>query len=438
MNFLFEYGEWATVDRPSDLKKLLKDTWDRQLATFSELKVADSDEENSYQPFIQFDGNKIRAKNFVGFIQNGEELIEIYPKVFRKDNCDNKALMLRHVFFWFSYCRKWRFPFNQANLDDDNIDRFPELIIHLIAKQIFDTVSTQPLMQYQMLEETMATPRGSINFGRYIKNGFSRGYFHQVDCDYEPFLFDNKVNRIIKYCARILLAQSRLNENIHLLQDSLYILDEVDDITCSAEDINQIALNSFYQDYSLLMDSCKLVINQHIYSNNNYDLSQWCLLFPMEYIFEDFIAGFLEHHFSDKWIVHYQKSDQYLSNDPRVFNMQQDIFLISKEDENRKIIIDTKYKIRDDYFKNDPKKGIQQSDMYQMVSYACKRGCTEVFLFYPNISEFVNESDTFNIKTGFDISDVIKVTAIEVPFWSIENLKFLEVKLIDQLTNTIK
>jgi 5-methylcytosine-specific restriction enzyme subunit McrC len=31
----------------------------------------------------------------------------------------------------------------------------------------------------------------------------------------------------------------------------------------------------------------------------------------MEYIFEDFVAGFLEQHFSKDWHVKYQKSDEY-------------------------------------------------------------------------------------------------------------------------------
>ena len=47
----------------------------------------------------------------------------------------------------------------------------------------------------------------------------------------------------------------------------------------------------------------------------------------MEYIFEDFLAGFLENKFSKDWKIEYQKSDEYLSNIPRVFNMQHDMCL---------------------------------------------------------------------------------------------------------------
>jgi 5-methylcytosine-specific restriction enzyme subunit McrC len=281
--------------------------------------------------FLQFDGNSIRAKNYVGFIQNGAEIIEIYPKVFKSNDTaiGSKELMLKHIFYWFRYCRKWRFPFSQASLDTSETTEFPELIINLIANQFLEAVANQPLTMYQELEEAMQTPRGSINFKRYITNSISYGNYQSIECDYEPFLFDNKVNRAIKYCSRLLLNQTRFYENQKILQDVIFILDEVDDLPCSVHDIEKISINSFFEEYKLVLDSCKLILNQQLYSNNTYDLSQWCLLFPMEYIFEDFLAGFLETWFSKDWKVHYQKSDMYLaetSEGNNVFNMQHDIF----------------------------------------------------------------------------------------------------------------
>src|SRR5690606_12986656 len=246
--------------------------------------------DKKYQPFLQFDGNRIRAKNYVGFVQNGAEVIEIYPKVFKSNASaiQSKELMLKHIFYWFRYCRKWRFPFSQASLDTLETTEFPELIINLIAKQFLDAVSNQPFTMYQELEEAMQTPRGSINFKRYISNSISYGNYHSIECDYEPFLFDNKVNRAIKYCSRLLLNQTKFSENQRILQDVIFILDEVDDLPCSVLDIERISINSFFEEYEMILDSCKLILNQQLYSNNTYDLSQWCLLFPMEYIFEDF------------------------------------------------------------------------------------------------------------------------------------------------------
>jgi len=312
---LYEYGKWESIKNKEDLRKFLQGIWQNRLFIDKESEINEDESDSRYQPFLQFDGNQIKANNFVGFIQHGKDLIEIYPKVFKYEanNGDNKQLMLNHIFYWFRYCRKWRFPFSQVSLDIIDIDEFPELIINLIAKQFLEIIAKQPLTMYQEVEEAMQTPKGSINFKRYISNSISYGNYHNIECDYEPFLFDNKVNRVIKYCSRLLLDQTKFHENQRMLQEVIFILDEVDDLPCTVHDIEKIVINPLFEDYFILMDSCKLILNQQLYSSNIYDLSQWCLLFPMEYIFEDFLAGFMETWFSKKWHVHYQKSEKYLA-----------------------------------------------------------------------------------------------------------------------------
>ena len=442
MALLFEYGKWESTKNKSALNQMLKDIWKQRLFVTTDSELTEDKIDNHYQPFLQFDDNQIRANNFVGFIQNGDEIIEIYPKVFREHfqnpSESEKALMLRHIFYWFSYCRKWNFPFNQASLDTFDIEDFPELIINLIANQFLETISKQPLIMYQQLEEALVTPRGSINFKRYVSNSLSHGNYQDIECDYEPFLFDNKVNRVIKYCTRLLMKQTKFSESLRMLQEVVFILDEVEDLHCTIYDIDKISLNTFFKDYLTLLHSCKLILSKQLYSSNPYDLSQWCLLFPMEYIFEDFLAGFLENKFSNDWNVEYQKSDEYLSNIPKVFNMQHDIFLTSRHGEKRKIIVDTKYKLRQDNFKTDPKKGVSQSDLYQMVSYAFKRGCTDIMLVYPNISENLNAPDKFEIISGFSGADKIIIRAIEIPFSSLTDFLGLDAKLFDIIQRNLK
>ncbi len=384
---------------------------------------------------MKFDGNKIRVNNYAGFIQTGEDLIEIFPKVFRNvpDIQSKRSLMLRHIFYWFGYCRKWRFPFARTSLDTIDIDSFPELIINLIANQFLEAVSGNPLTMYQPIEEALVTPRGSINFDRYTSQSLSRGNFHKLECDYEPFLFDNKVNRIIKYCTRLLLSQTRFTENQRILQEITFILSDVEDGAFTSADLESLSINPFFGEYVSVIDSCRTVLNQQLYSSTAYDLSQWCLLFPMEYIFEDFIAGFLETHLSSEWKVEYQKSDRYVSDDPKAFQMRHDIFLTAREGSNRRIIVDPKYKMRPTDYKKDTKKGIAQADLYQMFVYAVKRDCTEVILLYPNLSEKRPSTDKFVIKSEFAGNKEIIITAMEFPFWSCDGFNQLESRQTDFL-----
>lgn len=438
MSVLFEFHNTVEVGEPNALKDYLHRVWNEHYAKLIN-EETDYEKENNklYQPFLSFDGNNIRARNYVGFIQFNNNHIEIYPKVFKEQPANSKQI-LQHLFFWFDYCRKWKFPFTKSKLDTlENID-MPELIIYLMASKMLEIVSEQPIALYEQVEESLYTPRGRINFSRYLSSGFVRGNQHIIECDYEPFVFDNRLNRVIKYTSRLLLNKTKFTENQNILQELIVILDEVNDQPCSYYDLESVVLSPLFEAYLNVVDICKIVLQNLMYSNQQYDLSQWSLLFPMEYVFEDFIAGFLENKFSSKWKVEYQKSNMNLSSHPEAFNMQHDIFLTSRNDKTKSIIIDTKYKLRDGNFKDDKKRNIAQQDMYQMVSYALRRGCNNVLILYPNIGESINKADTFIIKSGFPGQDEISITAAEVPFWSLGNIKELPEKLYIHLSEILK
>jgi 5-methylcytosine-specific restriction enzyme subunit McrC len=160
----------------------------------------------------------------------------------------------------------------------------------------------------------------------------------------------------------------------------------------------------------------------------------------MEYVFEDFFAGYISDNFQNDWKVEYQKSEKYLATNEqgkKVFKLQHDIFLTSRVRPDLKIIVDTKYKIRDINFKNDLKRGIVQADLYQMVSYAVKRGCSDILLVYPNLSDKINTPDKFEIISGFPGNAIIHVTAMEIPFWSLANFHSLRTELYKEILATL-
>src|SRR5690606_32667184 len=305
------------------LEEYLAAVWQLEDHQDAELEQAGS------QRFLQFDGNTARARNFIGFIQTEHESIEIYPKVFRHTTVD-KTRMLQHLFYWFDYCRKWKFPVSDVQLSNLQDVDLPELILNLIANQLHGVVSTNPISLYQDVEEAMLIPKGTLNFGRYLSHSMATGNFHILECDYQPLEYDNRLNRTVKYVARLLLAKSRFAETRQKLEEIIFILDEVEDQVCHSSFLDHIPINPFYQEYQTTIDLCRMVLDRHIYNHHQEDSKHWSLLLPMEYIFEDFIAGFLQRHFSDLWKVKYQKSDMYLT-DEQVFQMQYDIFLESRE-----------------------------------------------------------------------------------------------------------
>lgn len=416
MQTLFEYGNSIPLTDRKGLEMYLHSLWGEYRALWPYKSFNPQPSNNlPYQPFLSFDGDSAKANNFVGFIHYENMGIEIYPKVFQNLKVLNRDLMHRHLFYWFSYCRKIKFPFNQSFLDNFEIDQFPELIIYLIARQINEAVNQQPYSSYEEVQEVLATPRGRINFNRYT-NRLSYGGYHLIDCDHQPFVFDNILNRVIKYCTRLLLTKTRLPETQRILNETIFLLDEVEDQVCSVQQLNNIRITALFQTYEEVIHSCRMILENQIYSHAEYEMKNWSLLFPMEYVFEDFIAGFIKDHFDKEFIVEPQKSELYLHEDPKIFNIQHDILLTSRATGER-IIVDTKYKPRWGNVSKDPKKGVSQEDLYQMISYAYKRGTDKVLMIYPNSSDVLTDDYTFKINS-FGGDRTISVKVVDVPFWS--------------------
>jgi 5-methylcytosine-specific restriction enzyme subunit McrC len=235
--------------------------------------------------------------------------------------------------------------------------------------------------------------------------------------------------------ARLLLSKSRFAETCQKLEDIIFILDEVEDQVCNTSFLDHIPISPFYQEYQTTIGLCRMVLEQHVYNHHYEHSKHWSLLLPMEYVFEDFIAGFLEKHFSADWEVKYQKSDLYLT-DEKVFQMQHDIFLVYKKDRSIRIIVDTKYKLRGN-FKEDKKKGIAQNDLYQMTSYTFRRGCSNVLLLYPNQSDEIEQDDRFHISSGLYYNHKIAVVAAEIPFWSRKGHQNIEGLLLRTLRSLL-
>jgi 5-methylcytosine-specific restriction enzyme subunit McrC len=436
MHTLFEYSNLTPLIDRKGLEEYLHFLWqDYKNVWIDENQETNNIDNKKYQPFLSFDGEKGKANNFVGFINCNDDSLEIYPKVFKNMQNQNKDLMHRHLFFWFSYCKKIKFPFNQSFLDNFEIDRFPELIIYLIGKQINDTVSTKPFSSYEEVEEALITPRGRINFNRYT-NSLSYGRNQFVDCDYEPFVFDNKINRIIKHCIRLLLTQTGIPETQRILNEIIHLLDEVEDQPCAINQLNQIKVPTLFAEYVDVMQCCRMILENQIYSHAEYEMKNWSLLFPMEYVFEDFISGFLKEHFSSDFEIESQKSELYLHQDPKTFNLQHDILLTNKKTKE-KIILDTKYKPRWDLTESDTKKGVSQSDMYQMIRYAYRRGTDKVILIYPNTSEKLAEDYIFKVQKANE-SEEIRIKIVDVPFWSSYDQNKVESNLLIKLDNVLR
>lgn len=416
---LFEWHSTSIAgfeNKIPDFVKYLAGVWqsrNRYVDAPEEITEEEQQEEKIHQQrFFDFtiDG-KISARNYVGVVQYDGIKIEVYPKIFAKDDTGNSRQWQMNLLYWLSYCRKIKFPFSQADVKKMRFDDFLEVLIYVFANYTTEILATQPFQAYQRVEEETTFLKGSLVFEEYTRNNLITGKWQHFYCAHEPFVFDNQFNRIVRYVAKRLMVLSEDERNKEKLHELLFMLHDVSDVNCTAIDCEKVKLNPLYNDHGFILELCKLYLSNQVIDMSDEDSNNFCFLIPMEYIFEEFVFGFI----ADKWPSLPIKSQSWdflaLNHGKDVFQIRNDIYITNQ------LIIDTKYKIREEA---GLKEGVSQSDMYQMVSYAIKRNCNDVLLLYPMTKGAINNSACFVVPSPMLSQPInIYVRNIDITFENI-------------------
>lgn len=395
MTNLFEYQNNALFpeDLIEDLEMFLDAIWSKREK--SNYYFSDEDNRVEQQRFIQFlhKNKTIKSNKYVGVIHFEGETINLLPKIFYKgENAskqDIKAIN-KHVLWWLSYCRKLKFPNYLSALNSEKADFF-EILIYLFSKYTRELLNSSIYQKYTQINEELNFVKGRIDFNSYIKNNLSRGRNHKISCEFDAFEMDNEFNRCIKYVSKLLISITKDNQTRRFLSDILFILDEVEDVNVASDKMKRMTFNPMFSDFETIRDYCVLFLDNSVSFNYKNSLKLFAFLLPMEYVFEDFIFGFMDKEI-DEIKAQSQVGTKHLDEEKN-FKLKPDLHLTLGD---RSIIADTKYKIV--YSDNtDPKKGISQNDLYQMLTYAVRFKANEIILYYPNTIEIEtpNNSELF-------------------------------------------
>ena len=411
---LFEYKnrEKYTGDIDS-LEEFLDSIWqNREKNSFY------SDTENDVyevQHFLQIfhKSEEIKSNKYLGVIRFNNEEINLLPKIFydpEKEYKENDiAVINNHILWWLSYCRKIKFPNYKGSLGETK-NNFFEILIYMFSKYTRELLSNSIYQQYEEINQELEYIKGQIDFNKYINENLKIGNWHRINCNYDSFEFDNSFNRIIKYVTNMLYNVTKNNENKKYLREILFILDEVTDVQVCADDCRKISFSTMFDEYETVRDYCYLFLNNSISVNYKNDLKLFAFLIPSDYLFEDFIFGFIDKEVENVKAIS-QSTSSYLDKDKN-YLLIPDLIL---QTEKKKIIADTKYKIS--FSDNtDPVKSLNQNDLYQMTVYAVRFNIDEVVIFYPGTIMSDNlKSGELIIKDSLAGGKDIKIRFYQIP-----------------------
>lgn len=423
---------WQEDSALEQLEKFLQDNWEQRSIFYSDGQVT------SRQQFIDFDKKDgIKLQNYIGTIIFKGEQLNIFPKVFKEDeddfNTSNLELedLINNLVIWLGYCDKLNFPFVSMKGELVGTDNLLELFITIYVHYVKQAIDRQSYFQYEEVTETGSFVKGKIDFMDYATKKYPMGMHHKLDYTYSSFIYDNTLNRIIKFTCLMLVGLTNQLANKNILRDILMKLGEVSTVNCLPYDCDSVHLSTLHKNYRIILNMSKMFLFNKVSSYNVGMAESFCFLFPAEVLFEGFIGGFVEEMFKNKAKITTQASDQYLADlvvDGEVigsaFQLREDILI---EYEDAVFIIDTKYKEIDKFekVKENKKLKVSDSDMKQMAVYAAKRGAKKLFLLYPLHRE--DEPETLEIRydihlDGYGINQCLPLEILKVPFVFRDNI----------------
>lgn len=408
----------AHKDKLNNFVNYLSSVWqnrNRYIESPEENSEEEQQEEKiQRQRFFNFtiDG-KIAARNYVGVVQYEDIRMEVYPKIFAGDHTEPTKLWQQNLLYWLSYCSKIRFPFSLADISSSAFNDFLELLIYIFANYTEEIISNQPFQTYQTVEEETTFLKGRLSFDNYTKHNLITGKWQHFYCMHEPFVYDNLFNRIVKYITKRLATISRHQPNIEKLNSLLFLLHDVSDIPCTAKDCDKVKLNPLFEDHKHILALCKLYLSNQVIDTNDESSRNFCFLVPMEYVFEGFIFGFLTTHWPSLNIRGQSTGYLALNQNKEVFQIKNDLYIPDQ------LIVDTKYKSRST--EDGLKAGVSQNDMYQMISYALRRNCSNILMLYPAMTNGLHSPSAFNVPSAMLLKEIdIQIRNIDIRFDDLE------------------
>ena len=347
-------------------------------------------------------GKIITAKNYVGLITMADgTVIEILPKIAGGDitEGDTKRIFLEMLKTLKDVAFK---DFNVSHLHTDRLSLL-EIFIKMFLDEVTILTKQGIKAAYTPVEVNERFYKGKLLASQNIKyNLVNKERFFVC---YDDFNINRPENRLIKSTLRFLCNTTNDGRN---RQNAARLLTYFDGVEYSASydtDFSKCFVDRSMNHYDKALTWCRVFLHGNSFTAFAGSEVALALLFPMEKVFESFVAAKFRKHIGSGVILRTQDARYSLFDSPaRAFSLRPDIVL---EFDGRTVVLDTKWKLLSDNARNS---GISQSDMYQMYAYGKKYEADSIVLLYP-FSDAVSKTD---IKYASDDNVEVNVTFVDL------------------------
>jgi 5-methylcytosine-specific restriction enzyme subunit McrC len=330
--------------------------------------------------------SEITAQQVVGVIAAPGCSLEILPKIDAAAGENDETIRARLVSM-LHVALGLKLGDGQALAMARQKETLLDILIRLFADRLLTEARRGLPRDYMAQQEDLAALRGRLDVIRQFTHHAVRP--DRLACRFDSLMADTPLLRIMKACVLMLRRHARALETQRRLDELRFLLTEVSDVPASALQWTQVRIDRTNRHWETLYGLAKLFLKRE-WQRTNQDAKAGqgiTLLFAMNDLFEAYITALARRALRNSDLaVHSQGGMRYCLKEEgddgrKRFQTTPDILI--KRDEQIVLVIDTKWKL---IGRNpeDKKRGVSQSDVYQMMAYARLYRCREVMLLYPH------------------------------------------------------
>lgn len=261
-------------------------------------------------------------------------------------------------------------------------DTVLELLIRLFCTKLADAVRQGIPRHYLAHEDDLPALRGRLNVTRQFSTLAVSP--QKLACRFDALSPDIALNQVMRAAVNKLSRLAEAPDNQRALRELSFVYTDVAEAPASALRGEQIILDRTNGRWRDLLSLARLILSDRYQQTNAGTVDGHALLFEMNVLFEQYVARTLSRALAGTGLrVSAQGGHRdclYEGNTGR-FRTRPDVII--RQDERIALIIDTKWKRMTPRI-DDPKQGVSQADVYQLMAYGRLYDCPNVMLLYPH------------------------------------------------------
>ncbi|QKE40311.1 MAG: McrC family protein [Ferrovum myxofaciens] len=339
----------------------------------------------------------IQVTSFVGVIRSPDGYqIEVLPKVGKA--IGGGAVEARQLLIEMLCCLH---GFRHVLTDSAKLSavRMPllEIFISEFLRTVEHIVKRGLRSDYRQRQDNLFALRGKLMMSPHLRQNLFRA--DRFFTEHDEFSMDRPENRLLHAALRRVLLLTGTQANQQLARELDFVFADIPPSTQTRIDFQQVRLDRGMGHYADALAWTRLILNEESPLTGSGRHSAPSLLFPMEAVFEAYVAKHLPRQLTPPLILKTQARSHHLvrHREQNWFRLKPDL-LVRNLDRDL-LVLDTKWKLLDGLKANGTDKYcLSQSDFYQLQAYGLSYldGTGDVVLIYPRTGAFADPLPVFD------------------------------------------